>query len=358
MDGIRTELESYPEVSFIDHLGFSDFLASVIQDYQNAYREETGKDAVLGKADPMRMLLYTCAMMIYQGYQYVDHSGKMGLLKYSTGEYLDQLASLKRIRRLEPQPASTTFRFTLSKAQKEVIGIPKGTRARVGLSTGTAGNGYLPGEINVLVDPVNYVDRIENLTETAGGTDREDDDALAERVYLAPQGYSVAGPEGAYRFWVRSYSQLVQDCFVTSESPGEVDIYVLLEDGELPGEDFISGLQDFLDDETRRPLTDHVVVKAPQTVEYTIEGTYYISRDRQEMAAVIQKQVEAARDEFIRWQKSAIARDINPSRLIYGLVAAGAKWVDLKSPGFQKMEGASVAVASGVNLAYGGVQDE
>lgn len=31
---------------------------------------------------------------------------------------------------------------------------------------------------------------------------------------------------------------------------------------------------------------------------------------------------------------------------------------DLKSPGFQKMEGASVAVASGVNLAYGGVQDE
>ena len=335
MDGIRTELESYPEVSFIDHLGFSDFLASVIQDYQNAYREETGKDAVLGKADPMRMLLYTCAMMIYQGYQYVDHSGKMGLLKYSTGEYLDQLASLKRIRRLEPQPASTTFRFTLSKAQKEVIGIPKGTRARV-----------------------NYVDRIENLTETAGGTDREDDDALAERVYLAPQGYSVAGPEGAYRFWVRSYSQLVQDCFVTSESPGEVDIYVLLEDGELPGEEFISGLQDFLDDETRRPLTDHVVVKAPQTVEYTIEGTYYISRDRQEMAAVIQKQVEAARDEFIRWQKSAIARDINPSRLIYGLVAAGAKWVDLKSPGFQKMEGASVAVASGVNLAYGGVQDE
>ena len=95
MDGIRTELESYPEVSFIDHLGFSDFLASVIQDYQNAYREETGKDAALGKADPMRMLLYTCAMMIYQGYQYVDHSGKMGLLKYSTGEYLDQLASLK-----------------------------------------------------------------------------------------------------------------------------------------------------------------------------------------------------------------------------------------------------------------------
>ena len=132
MDGIRTELESYPEVSFIDHLGFSDFLASVIQDYQNAYREETGKDAALGKADPMRMLLYTCAMMIYQGYQYVDHSGKMGLLKYSTGEYLDQLASLKRIRRLEPQPASTTFRFTLSKAQKEVIGIPKGTRARAG----------------------------------------------------------------------------------------------------------------------------------------------------------------------------------------------------------------------------------
>lgn len=85
MDGIRTELESYPEVSFIDHLGFSDFLASVIQDYQNVYREETGKDAVLGKSDPMRMLLYACAMMIYQGYQYVDHSGKMGLLKYSTG---------------------------------------------------------------------------------------------------------------------------------------------------------------------------------------------------------------------------------------------------------------------------------
>ena len=83
-----------------------------------------------------------------------------------------------------------------------MIGIPKGTRARAGdlffattlyaeipvgeetvdvpavcLSTGTAGNGYLSGEINVLVDPVNYVDRIENLTETAGGTDRNVVDA-------------------------------------------------------------------------------------------------------------------------------------------------------------------------------------
>ena len=40
---------------------------------------------ILAPADPDRLILYSCAVAIYQGLQYEDKAGKMGLLKYSTG---------------------------------------------------------------------------------------------------------------------------------------------------------------------------------------------------------------------------------------------------------------------------------
>ena len=62
--------------------------------------------------------------------QYIDKAGKMGLLKYSSGEFLDNLAALKKVERNPAKQAETVLRFTLSAAQQQVIGIPKGTRVK------------------------------------------------------------------------------------------------------------------------------------------------------------------------------------------------------------------------------------
>lgn len=382
-DGIRGQLDQYPEISFIEDISFQELLTKMIQDYQDRYKELTGKEMELAAADPIRLILYSCAVAIYQGYQYEDQAGKMGLLKYSRGKFLDNLGALKKVQRNPASSASTVIRFTLSQEQDFAVAIPAGTRVKAGelffatqeyaeippgevskdllvvcQTPGEIGNGYEAGEIKVLVDPINYVESVENTTRTAGGADEETDDALAERIYLAPSSYSTAGPEDGYRYWTMTYSTAIKDCYITSEKPGEVDVYVMLENGEIPEEGFLQGLEDFLNHEEIKPLTDLVQVKAPEEITYTITGTYYISSENRDMAETIQENVKTACDNYVQWQQAAIGRDLNPSKLIYYLMAAGAKWVNLQSPVFTTIQKGAVAKVTEINLTYGGIQDD
>ena len=76
------------------------------------------------------------------------------------------------------------------------------------------------------------------------------------------------------------------------------------------------------------------------------------------MAEEIKKKAESACQSYTAWQQSAIARDINPSRLMYELMQAGVKWVEIRSPAFTEITGAKVAKAERINLVYGGLQDD
>lgn len=382
MGGIRKRLESYPEVSFIENTGFEELQSRMINDYQKKYRELTGQDIVLAAADPVRLMLYSCAVMIYQGYQYEDRAGKMGLLKYSTGAFLDAMAALKNVKRSPAARAKTTLKFTLAAALQTTAYIPAKTRIKAGENlyfetmeqaeipageteaeaaaecqkSGEAGNGFGPGELKTLVDLLSYNLSVTNTTKTSGGAEVESDDDLAERIYLAPSAYSTAGPADAYKYWVKTYSQLIGDSLIKSASPGEVTIYPLLNDGTIPERDFLDRLEAYLQDSRMRPLTDHVTVCAPETLEYDIDGIFYIS-DREAEGEIL-KQVEQAVKNYVEWQKGTIGRDLNPSYLTYLLMEAGVKWVDLKKPVFTVIPDTSVAAAGNINLVYGGVQDD
>ncbi|TGV24513.1 hypothetical protein EN829_044205 [Mesorhizobium sp. M00.F.Ca.ET.186.01.1.1] len=153
----------------------------------------------------------------------IDYSAKQNLLAYAAGQVLDHMGVFTDTRRLPAEPAKTKVRFRLSTATQQTI--PAGTRITAGdglfFSTakeltiaagqtqadveavctiaGTQGNGYLPGQLNVLVDPIQWVQSVENITVSEGGVNQEDDDSYAERIRQAPESFSVAGPEGAYR---------------------------------------------------------------------------------------------------------------------------------------------------------------
>ncbi len=94
---MRGELDQYPEVSFIDGMMFDQFLENMIQNYQRKYQDLTGKEEKLAPAQPERLILYSAAVVLYQALQYIDRGGKNGLLKYSSGKYLDNLAALKQV---------------------------------------------------------------------------------------------------------------------------------------------------------------------------------------------------------------------------------------------------------------------
>ena len=63
---------------------------------------------------------------------------------------------------------------------------------------GESGNGFVPGQINQPIDVFPYYESVENITESAGGADRESDAAFYERMRESVETYSTAGPLGGY----------------------------------------------------------------------------------------------------------------------------------------------------------------
>ncbi|MBO8136810.1 MAG: baseplate J/gp47 family protein [Desulfotomaculum sp.] len=365
----------------LPNITFAEKSAQQIEaDILNRYEELTGKR--LAVADPRRKLIQAIVYIITVQRNLIDFSAKQNLLGYSSGDYLDHVGALTNTARLQPTYAKTTVRFHLSVSQQQTI--PAGTRVTAGdgvffattqdvtvdagqtyvdvevqcTEAGTVGNGYLPGEINQLVDPIQWVESVENITESEGGADLEDDDAYAERIQQAPESFSVAGPEGAYEYWARTANQSIIDVSVRSPSAGTVEIRPLLEGGEIPGQDILDAVLEACNDRKVRPLTDQVQVLAPEQVSYDITLTYWISTENSSTAATIQQQVNQAVEDYKLWQKSKLGRDIDPSELVYRVKNAGAKRVEVTSPVYTQVETYQVATEGNVTVTYGGLEDD
>ena len=373
-----------PDVSFTDTDTLDAMQARLIANYEARYKELTGKEISLAPADPMRVLIYALALDLYQIEQYVERAGKQDLLKYSYGDFLDHLAAGRGVTRQQPAAATATIRFTLSEEKAYAVGIPAGTRVTNGegvyfqtleygevptgeltveivaecTEEGVAGNDLVPGQLNVLVDPVAYVESVTNTDTSSGGTNLETDESLAERVFLAPSGYSVAGPDDAYVYWAKTYNTDIGSVKPTSPNPCEVVIYILMADGTIPSQGVVGGLQAFLQDENIRPLTDQVTVATPTVKNFAVNLTYYINRSDSSRATTIQQDVENAVTDYITWQSAEIGKDINPSELIKRVVAAGAKRVVVTNPVFTTVAETEVAQISTKTVNYGGLEDD
>lgn len=378
------EIIKLPDISFIDDKTLEQVQESMVKDYQYKYSEITEKSYSLPRADPMALILYACSVQIFQALLYVDRAGKQNLMKYTYSEFVDHIAALRGISRNGAKAARTTVRFTLSAAQKEPVAIPAGTRVTNGKEiyfstqeyaeiaagktvielecicskTGIVGNDFLPGEINILTDPIRYVQSVENINVSDGGTDIESDESVIERTYYAPSGYSVAGPDDAYVYWAKTFNTDIADVKVTSPDPVEVVVTFIMAGGELPEESVIEGLQNYLQDKKIRPLTDHVTVKKPDIENYVINVRYFINKSDSYKALSIQNEVNAAIADFTIWQSSKIGRDINPSVLIEKMVAAGAKRIEVTQPIFRQIPDGAVAKLTGQTVSYGGIEDD
>nr|DAP82604.1 MAG TPA: baseplate assembly protein [Caudoviricetes sp.] len=294
--------------------------------------------------------------------------------------------------RLSATAAQTTIKVTLSDTFTKDTVIPKGIRVspdgNIYFSTdevliigagkkegtvsatctelGTIGNGFLPGQIKLIIDPNPYVQAMENTTLSEGGSEIEEDDVYRERIHNSPEKFSVAGPDGAYEFWARSASALIEDVRVVSPVPGDVDIYAILQGGELPQQELLDEIYTICNDKKIRPLTDHVFVKTPEVIKYDINVTYFVHIDDQYKLTEISAAVESAINNFALWTKSKIGRDINITELHSRILAAGVKRVDIKIPQYtQILEGdntkkiidpVQLAVAENITITYGGIE--
>lgn len=345
--------------------------------------EELSGLSLSSRADPRRKFIQALVPVLIQQRNICDYTGKQNLLAYAEDDILNHIGETRSTPRNEPKKAMTTMRVTVVPSEGSLL-IPAGTSFYaasdiffettvdhvifkdetqidvdvVCTKAGEEGNGYLPGQITTLVDPLPWVQSVTNVTESEGGADWEEDDPYAERIRQAPEGFSTAGPPGAYKYWANTANQLIVDVAVDSPSESVVEIRPLLKDGNIPGEEILQDVAAVFERREIKPLTDQVQVLPPETVSYDINVTYWVYQSDASVLSSIQTNVQKAIDEYVIWQKSKLGRSIDPSELIARMKQAGAKRVAWTSPQYVNLEKYQVAIEGNVTIQFGGMEDD
>ena len=196
-------------------------------------------------------------------------------------------------------------------------------------------NGFTAGQINTLINPIDGV-TVVNTTVPTGGAAEESDEAYRQRILLAPESFSVAGPVGASEYFARRVSPTICDVHVGNLTGvdglpigGQVRVTLLTKNG-VPSSELVSEVQVFLSGERVRPLCDTVTVNAPAVVDYMLDAelVLYTGVNTAEVLAAAKRawaDYEAARRE-------KLGLDIVPLDIQTTLKVSGVYNVVLKKP--------------------------
>jgi phage-related baseplate assembly protein len=360
--------------------------ASVVRMYEGIL------NTTLFPGDPVRLFLSTLAAIISMQNSVLDWTQKQNFLRHATGAYLDALAALLGVYRLEAFPAKTTLKYTLGAARVAAVTVPVGTRATVDgriffatdtllvipagqltgevpatcLTLGAEGNGLLPGQINRIVDVVAGVSAVVNTEESGGGSDVEGDEALRARARMAPGQFSTAGARLSYVYWALTAHGNIFDVSISGpedrggERLGEVDVFVMLKNGVIPeaGGAELEAVEKVLNDDKIRPLTDKVNVMPIKSIDIDYTVTWFITAEQATQFAAIEERVKAAIEAYEAWQIERIGRDINPNRLVQLCLAAGAKRVEISGLEYTELGRDTVAHINSREIYFGAVESD
>jgi phage-related baseplate assembly protein len=161
-----------------------------------------------------------------------------------------------------------------------------------------------------------------NVTPLTGETAA----ALRERVRLAPEAFTVAGPAGSYRYHALAAHPDVADAYADSPAPGQVRVTVLAKTG-LPPQAVLDAVQSVLSGETVRPLCDTVTTSAPAVTAYTIDALIQTSAGVLPSDAVTA--ATAAATAFAAGKSALLGKDVPISQVMTALSVPGVHRVIL-----------------------------
>lgn len=314
----------------------------------------------------------------------VNQVGRQSYVEFSEGSALEYLAQMVGVYRLPAAGASCTIQFNLVAGHNGVV-IPAGLRVQsldgkvifktiaervvpVGTNTvsveavcsteGKVGNNYAPGTISVIVDPKAFISTAQNTANTSGGTDKETDKELRERIKLAPASFSVAGPAAAYRFFAKSAHPSIVDVAVTSPVPGQVNIYPLLEDGVLPSAEILDAVQAICNGEKVRPLTDTVVTASPTVIEYSISIDVWLLNTAISSQTI--NDITTTLNDYVSSRKERLGLDVVRHKLASLCMNAGKVYnVDVLLPAADIVAGANeYTKCTGITINLRGTNEE
>ncbi len=330
-------------------------------------------------------------MLLINAFAYREHLlriqgnevAKQNLLAFSSYPMIDYLGDLLGVYRLPAASAQCTIRFYLESGHP-AIALPEGIQVQsldgkvifktlesksvsIGVSSvdvkaecttaGATGNGYNVGEISIILDPQAYVRAATNLANTNGGADDEKDDALRERIRLAPSSFSTAGPDDAYIYFAKSAHPSIIDVGIKSLIPGTVNVYPLLLNAETPTTEILEAIEAKLNPTKTRPLNDKVVVSAPTKLEYEVIANVVLLTGA--LTDPVKSQIEKNVNDYVALRKAKLGRDAVRTQLIAKINIDDVYEVDLVEPSSDvEADKNEVAYCTGVTINIIGYSDE
>ncbi|MBV4475227.1 baseplate assembly protein [Pseudomonas botevensis] len=263
------DLSELPAPDVLEPLDFEEVYSEAL----DVFRGHMGDNwSASLESDPVTKLLEVGSYIKLGNRARVNDAAKAQLLAYAVGADLDHLAANVNLKRLVIQPA-------------DPLAVP----------------------------PVDVV--------------MESHDALRERVQLAYEGLTTAGPRNSYILHARNASALVADATAESPSPACVDVTVLgLEGDGTASPDLLSLVAIAVNDDDVRPVGDRVTVRGAQILRYRIDAVLHMKGAGPENDAAL---VEA---------KKRLAAWINPRRRLGVEVARSGVDAQLHVAGVARVE--------------------
>ncbi|RMB26249.1 phage-related baseplate assembly protein [Sphingomonas sp. PP-F2F-G114-C0414] len=181
----------------------------------------------------------------------------------------------------------------------------------------------------------------------------EDDDRLRQRIVLAPEGFSVAGPELAYVKHAKDASADVLDASAISTTPGEVLVSVLNRsgDGTAPAV-LLAKVTAIVNDPGIRPLGDLVTVASARIVPFVVTARLltFSGPDPDLIVAT-------ARDALVAFlaENRKLGRTITRSGLMAALSPKGVHRVDLDLDADVVCDATQAAYCTAIAVSHGGI---
>ena len=263
------DLSSLPAPTIVEQMAFDDILDLMISRVQLLLPTF---DATVD-SDPAVKVLQVAAYLVMLIRQQFNDAAQQLMVAYATGDRLDHLGALVGVARLTLVPAKS---------------------------------------------------------QTGAAAVFEGDDSYRQRIVLAPEGFSVAGPELAYVKHAKDASGDVLDASATSPAPGEVLVSVLSRLGNgTASPDLIAAVRAVVTDPAIRPLGDLVTVAPAQLVEFAILArlTTFSGPD----VNVVLAAAQTALASYLA-KNRLLGRSINRAGIIAALTVPGVENVELEAP--------------------------
>ena len=173
---------------------------------------------------------------------------------------------------------------------------------------------------------------LDNLAAYYGVTrlEGEGDEELLRRVLLAPDSFTVAGPEAAYVYHALTTNSTISDASAIMPAPGEVLVSLLSASGDgTASADQIAAVAAVLTHDEVRPLTDSVTVQSAEIIDYAIHVRLQIAYGPD--ANLVVATAQTALNDYLASRRK-LGRLVSASGHAGALQVSGVETLQLLSP--------------------------